>query len=142
MVWRTPISSYRSKLALPVVRQVPLTKHTAINQACLNSVIVVTNAACRLKQQLTQTQCMCAGKIGIYLGCHGGIAKQVHAFKLFEVCTRAPYVRRCHKVTHDSLKAAESYAYGPSAFFSMIMEDHPATFSGPFTIGVCWEKIR
>ncbi len=30
---------------------------------------------------------MCAGEIGAYLGCDGGIAKQVHAFTLFEVCT-------------------------------------------------------
>jgi hypothetical protein len=86
---------------------------------------------------------MCAGKFGVYLGCDGGIDKQVHAFTLFEVCTHAPYVRRCNKVPLDKLKATElGYAYGHCAYFSKIMEGQPATLSGPFTIGVCWEKKR
>ncbi len=90
-----------------------------------------------------QTPCMCAGKFGAYFGCDGGIAKQVQAFTLFEVCTCAPYLRRCYKMTHDGLKAAVAYAYyGYDGYFSTMMEGHPATFSGPFTIGMCWEKIR
>ncbi len=117
--------------------------HNHQSSACLNSVIVVTNAACRLKQQLLQAQCMCAGKFDAFLGCDSGIAKQVHALTLFEVCTCAPYVRRCYRVTRDNMKAAGAYAYyGYAAYFSNIMEGHPATFSGPFTIGVCWEEIR
>ena len=115
----------------------------SIASTCLNSAIVVTNAASRLKQSLTQARCKCAGNFGAHLGCGGGIAKQVHAFTLFEVCTYAPCIRRCLKVPHDHLKEAGCvYASGYGVFFSYSMEGHPTTCPGPCTIGVCWEKIR
>ena len=85
---------------------------------------------------------MCAGKFGAFLGCEVGIAKSVHAFTLFEVCSHAPYVRRCSKVSHDNLKKATKTYWGYSDHFSKIMAGRLATFSGPFTIGVCWEKSQ
>ncbi len=88
-----------------------------------------------------QAQCMCAGKFGAFLGCEAGIAKQVHAFTLFGVCTHVPYVRRCNKGSHDNLKKVTEKFLGYSDHFSKIMDGQPATFSGPFTIGMCWEKI-
>ncbi|DBA80994.1 TPA: hypothetical protein ACH3X2_007201 [Trebouxia sp. C0005] len=80
--------------------------------------------------------CAKEGKFGVYLGCDGGIVKHWHAFILFEVCTHAPYVRRCHKVPHHKLKTRYS---GHGHYVSEIMDGHPATFQGPFTIGVCWK---
>ncbi len=91
-----------------------------------------------------QAQCMCAGKFGAFLGCEVGIAKQVHAFTLFEVCTHAPYVRRCNKVPHDDFKKATELDvyWGYDDYFSKVMHGQSATFAGPFTIGVCWEKSQ
>ncbi|KAL0019282.1 hypothetical protein WJX79_000002 [Trebouxia sp. C0005] len=80
--------------------------------------------------------CAKEGKFGVYLGCDGGLVKHWPAFILFEVCTHAPYVRRCHMVAHHKLKTRYS---GHGHYVSEIMDGHPATFQGPFTIGVCWK---
>ncbi len=66
----------------------------------------------------------------------------VHQFTLFSVHKTAPYLRSCMPSYHAQIKKcklAVGEGFGWSDFFDVVRKDYTSNYSGPFTIGVCWQ---
>ncbi len=85
--------------------------------------------------------------VGLYLHPPSNTQKtledMLHQFTLFSVHTRAPYIRSCKTISLAQIKQhklAARQGLGCPDFFNNLKMDYPANYSGPFTIGVCWQE--
>lgn len=65
---------------------------------------------------------------------------RIHQFNLFSVVhTRAPYVGLFRTAPHTDINEAPEGIGWPN-YFGDLGKHYPAKYSGPFTIGVCWQN--
>ena len=62
----------------------------------------------------------------------------LHTFTIFSVFTSAPYVRLCYKSNGNHTKAGKGA--GVANYFGDLRSRYPVNYTGPFTVGVCWQE--
>lgn len=63
----------------------------------------------------------------------------LHTFTVFSVLTSAPYVRLCYKSSGNHTTVGKGVGW-PN-YFGQLRSRYPVNYTGPFTVGVCWEPL-
>lgn len=88
--------------------------------------------------------CCFAGQTwdGLYLQpsrTKAALGDYMQTFAVFSVLTHAPYITSCRKDYHASSTPAGKSRGWPN-YFGDLRKKFPANYTGPFAVGVCWQK--